>query len=69
MEDQVDLPAGGNAKSECHAGYHLLNLEWASLLHLEFSGPCHVRLVISSQTLSPTFQGVNLDMILSFIFC
>ena len=34
-----------------------------------FLGPFMRRLVILSQTLSPTFHGVNLEVICSFIFC
>ena len=46
---------------------------------LTLKGPVHFiwsffglfmwRLVVLSQTLSPTFQGVNLEVIHSFIFC
>ena len=69
MEDGVDLPLGGNAEVESRAGDGFLDLKWAGPFHLEFLGSIHVKVGGLSQTLSPTFHGVNLEVIHSFIFC
>ena len=43
VEDRVDLPLGGNAESEHHAGDGFFYLKWAGSSHLEFLGSVHVK--------------------------
>ena len=69
VEDRMNLPLGGNAEKECCSGDYFFHLKRTRSFHLEFLGSIHVKVGGLSQTLSPTFHGVNLEVIHSFIFC
>ena len=42
MEDQVDLPSGGNAEVESCVAYYFFEFEWSGSLHLELLGSSHM---------------------------
>ena len=43
MEDWVDLPSQGNAKSEGSSRDDFLDFNWTSSPHLEFLGSSHMK--------------------------
>ena len=68
MGNWMDVPPRWDAKVEGCVGHYFFNFKETSPFHLELPPP-RWRFVISSHTLSPTFHGMNLDVICSFIFC
>ena len=44
MEDRVNLPPGGDAEVEGHAGDDFLHLEWTCSFQLELLGSIHVEI-------------------------
>ena len=58
MEDRVNLPPGGDAEVEGHAGDDFLHLEWTCSFQLELLGSIHVEVC-----------GFEPDFILHFPGC
>ena len=69
VEDRVDFPLGGNTEAECRSRDDFSISNGPVLFICSFLGPFMWRLVVSNQTFSPTFHGVYLEVIHSFIFC
>ena len=44
MEDQVDLPLGGDAEMVGCPREHFLDFKWSSSFHLEFLGSTHMEI-------------------------
>ena len=69
MEHRMNLPILGNVEMVGCVGNYLSISNGLVLFIWSFFGLFIWRLVVSSQTLSPSFHGENLEKIHSFIRC